>query len=362
MANIINTDGTNANEKSRVVDVAKDFALLNRLILQDLNSYGRRSPAFLCKIDKYDVAKWLDKPYRHEKQLRDAVRYIYHASSHFRRLIQYFVGLSDLAYIVEPYRIDPKKANKRITSINYRKVLNLLSIMNIKTQFPKILTVCLREDVFYGTIWHRADSITIQQLPSDFCAISSQEGNVFNVSFNFSYFDRHKKQLDFYPEEFRIKYEELYKKNKTKNRWIELDSPNSFAIKCNVDFPDHAIPPFAGILREVFDLEDYKNMNLDKTALENYAMLAMKLPLIDGEWGIDLDKAEDFWRNLDKVLPDLIGSVLTPMDIDKISFERSSSSDRDTITEAEQSLFTAAGVSSLLFNNAKAYFCRSHFQ
>lgn len=360
MTDTINTDGTNSNEHPIVVDKLKDFALLNRLILRDLNSsmidggYGRRSPAFLRKINKYEVSKWLDTPYKHEKQLRDAVRYIYHASSHFRRLIQYFVGLSDLAYIVEPYRIDPKKANARITNINYRKVLNLLSIMSIKTQFPKILTVCLREDVFYGTIWHRADSITIQQLPSEYCAISSQEGNVFNASFNFSYFDKYKKQLDFYPEEFRIKYEEIYKKDKIKNKWIELDSPSSFAIKCNTDFPSHAIPPFAGILREVFDLEDYKNMNLDKTALENYAMLAMKIPLIDGDWGIDLTKAEEFWRNLDKVLPDLIGSVLTPMDIDKISFERSSSSDKDTITEAEQSLFTAAGVSSLLFNNARA--------
>lgn len=354
----INTDGISGKqsqgEQPKVVDMSKDFALLSRLILRDLNSYDRRPPVFFTKINKHDVAKWLEKPYRHEKQLRDAIRYIYHASSHFRRLIQYFVGLSDLAYIVEPYRIDPKKANDRIVNINYRKVLNLLSIMSIKTQFPKMLKVCLREDVFYGTIWHRSDSITIQQLPSEYCAISSQEGNVFNASFDFSYFNLHEERLDFYPEEFRKKYKQ-YCKDKKKYRWIELDSPTSFAIKCNDDFPDHAIPPFAGILREVFDLEDYKNLDLDRTALENYAMLAMKIPLNDdGEWGIDLDKAKEFWSNLDKVLPDLIGSVLTPMDIEKISFERSSSSDRDTITEAEQSLFTAAGVSSLLFNNAKA--------
>ena len=38
--------------------------------------------------------------------------------------------------------------------------------MSIKTQFPKILTVCLREDTFYGTMWVTNDNITIQQLPS----------------------------------------------------------------------------------------------------------------------------------------------------------------------------------------------------
>lgn len=138
-------------------------------------------------------------------------------------------------------------------------------------------------------------------------------------------------------------------------RWIELDSPTSFAIKCNADILNYALPPFAGILGDIFDIDKYKNLKLDKTELENYAMLAMKIPLTeDGSWGIDLTKARDFFNNMDAVLPDEIGAVLTPMDIEKISFERSRADDADTVVEAEQNLFTAAGVSSLLFNNAKA--------
>ena len=74
----------------------------------------------------------------------------------------------------------------------------------------------------------------------------------------------------------------------------------------------------------------------------------------DGNWGIDFEKAEKFWRNLDAVLPEEVGSVLTPMPINKISFEKSNVGDVDTVADAEQHMFTAAGVSSLLFNNAKA--------
>ena len=74
----------------------------------------------------------------------------------------------------------------------------------------------------------------------------------------------------------------------------------------------------------------------------------------DGSWGIDLDKAKEFWRNLDSVLPEEVGSVLTPMDINKISFEKSNTGDTSTIADAQQNIFTAAGVSSLLFNNEKA--------
>ena len=308
------------DNKEWAIGLSSRFAILNRLITRDLNNY-KTAPVFSL-FKKDDIAKYLSNPYRYEKQLRRAVNYIYGASSHFRRLIQYFVGLSDLSYIVEPYRIDPKKANKKTINNNYRRVLSLLGSMSIKTQFPKILTVCLREDVFYGTAWITNDSITIQQLPSDYCAISSIEGNVPNVTFDFSFFDSRSELLEYYPPEFSLKYKR-YLSNKT-SRWIELDCPYSFAIKCNTDIMDYAIPPFAGILREIYDLEDYKGLKLTKTALENYAMLAMRLPMQDdGSWGIDLDKAKDFWRNLDSVLPEEVGSVLTPMAIDKISFEKS---------------------------------------
>ena len=46
--------------------------------------------------------------------------------------------------------------------------------------------------------------------------------------------------------------------------------------------------------------------------------------------------------------------MLTPLPIEKISFERTHTGNTDTIAEAEQNLFSAAGVSSLLFNNDKA--------
>lgn len=333
------------------IGISSKFAQLNKLITRDLNN-NTNAPTFSL-YSKEDIQSYLSNPYTYEKQLRKAVTYIYGASSHFRRLIQYFVGLSDLAYVVEPYKLDPKKANTKTINNNYRKVLNILSSMSIKTQMPKVLTVCLREDVFYGTLWVTNDSVTIQQLPSDYCSIATVEGNVPNVTFDFSYFDSNQILLNYYPSEFQTKYNQ-YQKNRM-TRWIELDSPNSFAIKCNSDILDYALPPFAGLLRELYDIEDYKQLKESKTALENYAMLSMKLPMEkDGNWGIDLGKAKEFWRNLDSVLPEEIGSILTPMDINKVSFEKSNTGDTDTVSEAEQHMFSAAGVSSLLFNNEKA--------
>ena len=337
---------------SGAIGISERFATLNKLITRDLNN-NTSSPTFSL-YTKDDITTYLSNPYTYEKQLRQAVTYIYGASPHFRRLIQYFAGLSDLAYVVSPYKIDPSSANAKSINRNYRKVLNAMSSMNVRTQFPKILTVCLREDTFYGTLWVTNDNITIQQLPSDYCAISTIEGNVPNVTFDFSYFDSRGQYLEFYPREFQTRYN-AYQSDRRGMRWQELDCPTSFAVKCNNDILDYSLPPFAGILREVYDLEDYKQLKLSKTTLENYAILVMSLGMDkEGNWTMDFDKAREFWRNLDSVLPEEVGSVLTPMPINKISFEKSNTGDTDTIGEAEQNLFTAAGVSSLLFNNDKA--------
>lgn len=347
-----NRDVENKNsEIGGMIGISKRFAVLNKLITRDLNN-NTSAPTFSL-YTKDNITEYLKNPYTYQQQLRRAVTYIYGASPHFRRLIQYFTGLSDLAYVISPYRIDPKTTNTKSINRNYRKVLNAMSAMNVKSQFPKILTVCLREDTFYGTMWVTNDSITIQQLPSDYCGISTIEGNVLNVTFDFSYFDGHSQYLEYYPKEFQTKYKTY--QNDRRMKWQELDSPTSFAIKCNNDILEYSLPPFAGILREVYDLEDYKQLKLTKTTLENYAMLVMTIGLNDeGEWQIDLDKAKEFWRNLDSVLPEEIGSVLTPMPISKISFEKSNTADTNTISDAEQNLFSAAGVSSLLFNNDKA--------
>ena len=124
--------------------------------------------------------------------------------------------------------------------------------MMVKTQFPKIVTTCLREDTFFGTMRPEGDSIIIQQLPFERCKVSSIEDNVLNVTFDFSYFDSNSQYLEFYPIEFQTKYN-LYLKDRVGSKWQELDSPNSFAVKANNDILEYSLPPFVGVLREIYD-------------------------------------------------------------------------------------------------------------
>lgn len=329
----------------------RKFENMSRIILRDLNQ-NNAAPVFK-RWTKDKIASFLENPAANEKNLRDAAIYIYNASSHFRRLIQYFASLSDLAYVVSPANIDTTKQNVNRTKKYYKETLEMLHKLDIKNQFSKILTVCLREDVFYGTFRPNGDSIVVQQLPSDYCKIAVVEDNVPNVSFDFSYFDTNGQYLAYYPVEFERKYD-IYKKDMQHYRWQELDAPDSFVVKCNNDILNYAVPPFAGVFREIYDIEDYKALKKARTELENYAILAMYLEMDEeGEWKLAYEKAKDFWQNLDSVLPEEVGSVLSPMKIEKIGFEKSNVGDTDRVAEAERNLFTAAGVSQLLFNSEK---------
>lgn len=336
--------------------ISPRFALLNRLISNDLNnSRGQIVPRFAL-YSRDDIVKYVANPYQYRKQIHDAITYIYGASSHFARIIQYFTSLTYLRYVVTPFKIDRRKANMKSIRNNWNRVLNLLSSANLETELRKIIEHCFKYDTYYGTIWQTSDNLSIQQLPDDYCAITESEGNVFNVTFDFSYFDTYPTRLAYYPPEFETKYM-LYKdRSNDIGKWITLDSPTSFAVKFNSDITDYPLPPFMGLLREIYDLEDFKNLKLTKTELENYALLVMKLLMDDeGRWLLDEKKSLQIFENLSAVLPEEIGAVLSPMEVEKIDFESAASkNDADTVAQAEENLFTAAGVSSLIFNNAKA--------
>lgn len=337
---------------SFAMSMPRGFANIGRLILRDLNS-NTSSPTFY-KYTKEQIIGFLKDPYKNQQNIRDAIIHIYAVSAHFRRLIQYFTSLTDLSYVVSPFNTDTTTAKVKSTRKNYNKTQDFLASMDIKNQFEKVVTACLREDVFYGTAWITSGSVIIQQLPTEYCGIAVIEDNVLNVSFDFSYFDSRQALLDMYPDEFRIKYG-LYQTDRMNKRWQELDAPNSFAVKCSNDILTHAIPPFAGILRDIYELEDFRDLRLTKAELENYAMLVMKLGIdSNGDWELDYKKAKQFFDNLSSVLPDEVGAVLSPMEISKIGFERTNSTEINNVTEAEQNMYTAAGTSSLLFNNAKA--------
>lgn len=323
-----------------------------KLILQDLEN-AKRETTFFKKYSKNDIIGWLASPEQNEKYLRNASIYLYNASSHYRRLINYFAKMALFAYVVVPYKLDTKNINIKSFTSNYKNILNKLETMNIKHEFLKIMTTIFREDIFYGYEYSTNDSYFIKKLPPDRCKISSVEDGVLNFAFDFSYFNTNKEKLESWGDEFITKFNTY--KTDSRKKWQEIDSKKSICIKLNEDI-DFPIPPFIGLLPMIYDIEDFKALTKAKEEIGNYKMLSLEIPLNDdGSYKFLYEDAVKYYNMLGSVLPENIGLALTPMKIGEHSFEKSgTATSTNTVADAETNFWSAGGVSELLFNSQKS--------
>lgn len=324
----------------------REFAKAARIPLIDLTSSTTQYKTF-SKYSKSQIVEFLSAPDRNEKQIRDASIYLYNVSSHYKRLINYFAKMPVYAYSLMPYKLNAQKVNQKTFYNAYLKATETLENLNMKHEFLKVLTTVFREDVFYGYEYSTKDSYYIQKLDADYCKISSVEDGCYCFAFDFQYFRTHEDMLDNYDQEFRTKYEAFKTNNNL--RWQELDSKKTICIKVQEDL-NYGLPPFCGVFPAIYDIEDYKSLMKVKSEVGNYKMLAMKIPMTNGTPDLDWEIAKQYFSQFSNVVPDYIGAVLTPMDIEPFNFEKSGSTqDSDEVAKAESQYWSSAGTNALLF-------------
>ena len=134
-------------------------------------------------------------------------------------------------------------------------------------------------------------------------------------------------------------------------RWYE--PKNQVCVKCDDD-PSLMIPFFAGIFKEVLDLDDYRLLAKAKTEMGNYKVLAMKQDVDDnGVPKLDFEVAEKYYNQAAQNLPEQVGLILSPFDIEAFTFDKSNVADTDDVNKAENQLWSATGTNPLLFGASK---------
>lgn len=324
------------------------YANLAGIKIRDLENNRDYNPTYQ-KYTKSQIVTYLGNPASYEQQLRRMSQYLFNISNYYRRLVQYFAGMSTFSYIVVPYGIDySKSVNINKFKKGYYAVTNQLEKMNIRHEFSRALMVAFRDDVYYGYAWETNDSYTFQQLDADYCKISSIEDGVYNFAFNFSYFDSNKERLPNFPPEFTTMYNAY--KSDAKLKWQELPSENSICLKVN-EQSYVPTPPFVSLFSALADIEDYRAISKDASEVNNYKALCLEIPVDkDGTFLIDYDLCKEFYDMMCNVLPENIGAFMSPMKVTDWNFEKSGAvSGSDDVEKAESSMWTQAGVNKILF-------------
>jgi hypothetical protein len=332
--------------------VSLNFAELSNMIIKDLNA---RATGTTTRYTKENVQTYLQNPRRYTKELVGLSNQLYIASPHYKRVVNYFAKLSTMDYIVEPYNLIMDKINEKPFMTGYQKTVDLLEMMNLKHEMKKVQQVAWVRDAFYGYEHEGKNSYFIQQLPNEWCAISSVEDGVFNFSFNLAFFDRNLPQLEMFPKDFKKLYNKY--QNGSIGQWAELDPMKTICIKVNEEL-DYDLPPLVGIFPSIFDIEDYKALKKTKETLDNYKFIVQKIPMRENsernnDFLLDLSMVTNFHNKSADTIPETVGLLTVPFDVDTIDFQ-SDKSERNAVWEAEHDFYTSVGTSSLLFNGDNA--------
>lgn len=332
-----------------------NFAKLGKLVLQDLKKKSSRGSSTMVNYSKEQVISFIENPDKNEKQLRDISRKLYQVSPHYKRAVNYFAKMPRLDYIIEPVGLNADKAKVETIKSQFQKVSAFLDLMNIKHEFQKILNIAFKEDVFFGYEHMTTESYFIQKLNPDYCRISSIEDGVYNFAFDFSFFDKFPDQLEMFSSEFKSKYKK-FKKNKDL-QFQEIDSKRTVVIKINEE-SEVIVPPFAGVFELIYDLNDYKKLKKVNKQIGAYKLLAMKVPMMTKNeevngFLVDYDTMMEFHERSAQSVPEEIGVITVPFDVEAIDFSKGIK-DEDDIGDAEKHLFGGLGISQLLFNTDKS--------
>lgn len=342
-------------EKQRIdFTAALQYMKTAKLILRDLE-LSRNDTKFYAKYKKEDILKWLESPSSpsSEKNLREASNFMYDHSGHYRRLCNFFALMSQLAYIVLPYKFPEEKFDADKFKKKYKTTIDLLEVMSIKHEYQKAISAMVRDGISYNYEYSTNDSYYLRKLDPQYCTISSIEDGVLCVGFNFAYFNKYPEKLLQFGDEFVAKYE-IYKSN-SKKQWQELDSKYAFALKMDESI-DYNIPFFASLLPMLYDIEDYKALEKNSKEQDNYKLLSLDLPLTDdGSYKYDYNEAVKFYNMMASALPSWVGLVLSPMKVNEYAFNKTNATNTtNSVANAESEYWNAAGVSELLFNSEKS--------
>ncbi len=347
-AEIISSYGANSDDMnfSNVLNFARNIKVQLR------NLKDAEANLVFSRFSKSELIKALESPNsaNNQKKLREISNYLYNASNYYKRLILYYSNMPTWAYYVSPYDLPTTKVSKKDFLVQYKKLLAYLENLNIRHEFQKILNICFKQDIFYGITHETPDSFYVQELDPEYCKVDSVEDGVYGFSFDNAYFDKYKSKLEYFDPLFKSNYDE-YLKNKRGNKWFEIPSDRSICIKVNEEVP-FPIPPFVSLLPSLADIDDYKALSKAATESNNYRALSLKIPISpkDGTPLVGWKKAKEFYDAVLNVVPENIGVILTPMDIDSWDFQKQGATqDTSMVSKAEAAFWAEACTNSQLF-------------
>ena len=307
----------------------------------------------LNSYSKDNVVSYLQNISSNENNLRNLSRYLFYRSQVYFRLIMYNATMFDLnARAVIP-GYDPTKTNNPNKIMKqYYETLKWLEIMNLQHELLPTFINNFIEDVFYGCCWIDETGMFVLPLPPEYCKIS---GKYFTGDFSFSvdmsYYKKYEYLIDYLGEPLSTMYSAYGGDNA--NRWQPMPDEYALCTKYRLESWETVCPPYSGLFMDLIGLLNLADVQAVADEQQIYKLITATLPLIDGsetpdDWAVDVRTALDYYRRLEDSLPPYIGSIITPIPLDTISFAEDQTTETTRMQKATNEVLNTSGGAQIL--------------
>ena len=307
----------------------------------------------LNSYSKDAVITYLQNISSNENNLRNLSRYLFYRSQVYFRLIMYNATMFDLnARTVVPSYDPTKNTNPNKMLKSYYETLQWMERINHQHEFLPVLINNFIEDVFFGCCWIDETGTFILQLPPEYCKIN---GKYFTGDYSFSvdmsYYKKYEYLIEYLGEPLSSMYNAYNGENA--NRWQQMPDEYALCTKYRTESWETICPPYSGLFTDLIGLLNLQDIQAVADEQQIYKLITATIPRIDGtnipdDWAVDLSTALDYYRKLEASLPPYIGSVISPVPLDTISFPEDQASDTTKVQKATKEVLNTSGGAQIL--------------
>jgi hypothetical protein len=349
-------------------------SLFNPMILNEVLKNINMTPSAQTRTN---LLKMVHDPRRFEQGLRRFAQYLYNVQMPFKRLIHYYANM--LSFDLSIYPINATEEDMKTDKFkrDYERVWEFFGNFNYKKEFRQINIGMILEDAKF--MYLRTDEgtgrITFQEMPTDFCMIDAKFEYGWLYSFDLQYFCRQGVDIDGFAPEFKDYYnnyrklvnDKIYVPNiRVEQRdgrwcyWQQINPVNSWVFKFHSIYAG-LVPPLLGLFVDANEIDNFKNLQSSKTALDMFKLLIGTIPTnkskdasLTDDLCISADLAGSFNKLINDMLPDGIKFGTVPFsDVKAFDFSDNSQTKNDIVGDALNAFYTQAGIDSAMFNSKK---------
>ena len=302
--------------------------------LKQLRDVTKSTTKKVNSLTKDTVVTYLQNPISNESSIRQAAWYTYYRSIIFQRLIIYYSTLLnfDARELIPKYNyINPESDDVILKS--WYDTASMLSNWNIKNEFLKATVTCMIQDVSYNCAYYDDTGLYLLPLPADYCRIYAQypDGS-FAFMMDMSYFRATNNWLiEAWGEPFKSMYA-AYEREGNAGRWQVMPDEYAACWKYRNSDLEVVLPPFAGLLGDLINLNDIADIQNVADSMEIYRLVYLKLQTITGakspdEFSISPGVALEYLKRMidEELLPDYtsVAAIPTNDDLGVIDFSNS---------------------------------------